>query len=48
MDILSNDGWNEILGFEDTFAVDKHNPRVEVYILTEEELEKRNGGNYGR
>lgn len=48
MDILSNDGWNEILGFEDTFAVDKHNPRVEVYMLTEEEMGKRNGGNYGR
>ena len=36
-DILRNDGWGEIIGFSDTFAVDKANPRVEVYLLTEQE-----------
>lgn len=28
--ILKNDGWAEIGGFTDAFAVDKKNPRVEV------------------
>lgn len=35
--ILRNDGWSEIIGFSDTFAVDKVCPRVEVYLLTEQE-----------
>lgn len=35
--ILRNDGWGEILGFSDTFAVDKACPRVEVYLLTGQE-----------
>lgn len=41
--ILRNDGWGEILGFSDTFAVDKACPRVEVYLLTEQE-----GQRYGK
>ena len=30
--ILSNDGWNDIKGFEDKFFIDKENPRVEIKI----------------
>ena len=30
--ILKNDGWNEIVGFRDSFAVDKDNPRIEVTL----------------
>lgn len=45
MDILTNDGWQQILGFKDLFVVDKSNPRVEVYILSAEELERRGEGN---
>ncbi len=30
--ILQNDGWREIVGFEDRFAVDAKCPRVEVEI----------------
>ena len=40
MGILQNDGWSEILGFSDTFDVDKDNPRIEVSLLSEEELKK--------
>lgn len=29
---LRNDGWGEIDSFEDCFAVDKKNPRIEVQI----------------
>ena len=29
---LANDGWNDIAGYTDTFAVDKRNPRIEVEI----------------
>lgn len=29
---LKNDGWKEIAGFTDDFAVDQKNPRVEVEI----------------
>jgi len=32
--VLENDGWRSIIGFRDTFFVDKHNPRIEV-TLTE-------------
>lgn len=28
--VLKNDGWNDIAGFTDSFAVDKHRPRIEV------------------
>ena len=31
--ILKNDGWNNIIGFEDTFDIDKENPRIEVTII---------------
>lgn len=34
--ILEGDGWRGIGSFTDTFAVDKHNPRVEVIIETVE------------
>lgn len=30
--ILRNDGWKEIKGFSDPFAVDHHRPRIEVTI----------------
>ena len=30
--VLANDGWNQIEGFTDDFAVDPKNPRVEVTI----------------
>jgi Holliday junction resolvase RusA-like endonuclease len=29
---IENDGWKQIAGFSDTFAMDKRNPRVEVKI----------------
>jgi Holliday junction resolvase RusA-like endonuclease len=35
--VLQGDGWKHIAGFSDSFAVDKHNPRVEVRI---EEVEQ--------
>ena len=35
--VLGNDGWQEIVSFEDKFGVDKENPRVEVVI---ESIEK--------
>ena len=30
--VLKNDGWKEIRGFSDRFAVDADNPRIEVEI----------------
>lgn len=30
--VIKNDGWKEILGFRDSFYVDKDNPRIEVFI----------------
>ncbi|RDU22858.1 RusA family crossover junction endodeoxyribonuclease [Anaerosacchariphilus polymeriproducens] len=30
--VLKNDGWKEIIGFEDTFFIDKDNPRIEITI----------------
>lgn len=30
--VLKNDGWADIEGFSDRFAVDKSNPRVEIEI----------------
>lgn len=35
--ILQNDGWNNIIGFEDRFEVDKKNPRIVVEIYEVEE-----------
>ena len=32
---LPNDGWKDISGFSDAFAVDKNNPRIEVEIEEE-------------
>jgi hypothetical protein len=29
---IKNDGWGEIAGWKESFEVDKHNPRIEVYI----------------
>jgi len=29
---IDNDGWNNIVGFEDHFFIDKHNPRIEVVL----------------
>lgn len=33
MEILENDGWKQIKGFEDTFGIDKENPRIIVQIF---------------
>lgn len=33
MDILKNDGWEQVPGFLDEFYVDKVNPRVEVLLF---------------
>ena len=32
--ILPNDGWENVVGFSDSFYVDKDNPRIEI-IITE-------------
>lgn len=32
MRALRNDGWNNIIGFSDDFAVDKKRPRIEIEI----------------
>ncbi len=32
--VLQNDGWAQITGFSDSFAVDKENPRIEVTICS--------------
>lgn len=34
---LSNDGWKNIIGFEDHFYVDAKNPRIEVEIYGRDE-----------
>lgn len=34
--VIKNDGWNEIGGFNDCFAVDPKNPRIEILIVEEE------------
>ena len=31
--MIPNDGWKYIKGFDDSFFVDKGNPRVEVEII---------------
>lgn len=31
--ILKNDGWEDIVGFEDKFSLDAKNPRIEIEIL---------------
>ena len=35
--ILQNDGWENIIGFEDRFEVDKRNPRIVVEIMEVDE-----------
>lgn len=35
--VIQNDGWKQIDGFTDSFAVDKQNPRIEVTIEEVEE-----------
>lgn len=30
--IIKNDGWKEIVGFKDTFYIDKERPRIEVVL----------------
>lgn len=37
--VLEDDGWDEIIGYSDEFAVDKNNPRIEVVI--EEQIDER-------
>lgn len=37
---LRNDGWNDIVGFTDSFGVDKGNPHIEVIIEEISEWEK--------
>lgn len=39
MKALRNDGWNNIEGFSDEFAVDKKKPRIEVTIIPACEVE---------
>lgn len=44
--VIDNDGWNNISGFDDSFFVDRHNPRIEVTIREVEKNEveiRRNG-----
>ena len=36
-EVLKNDGWEHILGFTDTFYIDKENPRVEITIIEVED-----------
>lgn len=31
--VLKNDGWKNITGFNDSFYIDKNNPRIEVEIV---------------
>ena len=35
--ILKNDGWKQIIGFEDHFEIDRKNPRIVVEIEETEE-----------
>lgn len=34
--VIENDGWENIIGFEDRFFVDKREPRIEVEIIEQE------------
>ena len=38
LDIIENDNWNYVKGFEDTFDVDKENPRIEIEIFEKDEF----------
>lgn len=37
--VIENDGWKEILGFNCTFDVDKENPRIEVTLTEVEDID---------
>lgn len=39
--VLENDGWSNIVGFEDHFFVDRHNPRIEVTLAEVGEMYER-------
>jgi Holliday junction resolvase RusA-like endonuclease len=41
--IIENDGWKQIVGYNDYFYIDKENPRVEIYLesLFQEESEPK-------
>lgn len=30
--IIKNDGWKDIVGFSDSFCIDKNNPRIEIEL----------------
>ena len=32
-EVIKNDGWSEIIGFNTQFYIDKDNPRIEVTIV---------------
>ena len=38
LNLLKNDNWNYVAGFEDTFAIDKENPRIEIEIYEKGEF----------
>lgn len=40
--VLRNDGWKEIADFTDSFAVDRRNPRVEVWMEECSDNEQKN------
>lgn len=31
-EVLENDGWKQVIGFSDSFFIEKNNPRIEVEI----------------
>lgn len=37
--VLHNDGWKDIVGFEDRFYTDKKNPRIVVEIVEVEKID---------
>lgn len=37
--IIDNDNWRNISGFSDTFVIDKHNPRIEIFIHSLETID---------
>lgn len=37
---IKNDGWNNITGFSDSFFIDKVNPRVEISINLNKNIQK--------
>lgn len=41
--LLANDGWDQIAGFTDSFALDSENPRVEIVIEEVDVREQERG-----